>query len=214
MQWIFSFIASNAIVQTWQRLWFALKAALVLGAVVFAVSELTQQSNHALFSYSKSAGEGAAGEAQVKDTATTKRDIEAGKGVTGAERKMWAEVESQAAQAEKTRSEANAYNETEAQLLAKKTLNIPLTTTEDIRLSELQTRRAEAKQKIAAATAAEAQAKADRVGAEVSSKLIEDMQKGHGLIGDMLGMVGLGDVFTEGLVPPGLAARIRRSNGQ
>jgi len=186
MQWIFSFIASNAIVQTWQRLWFALKAALVLGAVVFGISEITQQSNHALFSYGKAAGEGAAGEAQVADTATTKREIEGGKEITGAKRKMLAEVEAQAAQGEKTRAEANAYAETEAQLLAKKTLNIPLTTTEELRLIEIQGRRAEATQKIAAASAAEAQAKADRQAAEMSSKIMESIQKGDGDIWGMM----------------------------
>ena len=67
MQAILSFLSGNAVVQTWQRLWFAVKAALVLGAVVFGISEITQQSNHALFSYSKSAGEGAQGEALTAD---------------------------------------------------------------------------------------------------------------------------------------------------
>lgn len=180
MQAILGFLSSNAILQTWKRFWFALKAAIVLCAVVFVSSEVTQQANHALFSYGKSAGEGAAGEAQVADTADTRREIEAGKGTTAAKRRMMVEVEGQAAQSEKTRSEADAYKETEAQLLAKKTLKIPLTTTEELRLIELQTRRAEAETKIAQASSAAAEAKANKEGAELGARMIESLQRGDG----------------------------------
>ena len=187
---ILSFLSGNAVAQTWQRLWFAVKAALVLGAVVFAVSELTQQTNHAVFSYAKSAGEGAQGEALTADQVRTRQEMNAGREVSGAKRRAVVDYEGQAANADKTRAEADAYKETEAQLLAKKTLNIPLTTTEDLRLIELQTRRAEATQKIAAAKAAEAMAKANRQAAEMNSRIIESLQKGDGAIwGEMMKMV-------------------------
>jgi hypothetical protein len=180
MQSLLAFLSSNAILQTWRRISFLLKAAIIFGVGVFASSEVTEKFNQALNSYAKSSGEGEAGLALTADQTKTRRDMNAGLEVSGAKRRAVVEYEGQEAQAQKTHSEALAYNETEAQLLAKKTLKIPLTTTEELRLIELQTKRAEAQTKIAQASSAAAEARANKEAAELNSRLLESIQRNDG----------------------------------
>jgi hypothetical protein len=185
MQAILGFLSSNAILQTWKRFWFALKAAIVLCAVVFVSSEVTQQANHALFSYSKSAGEGAQGDALTSDPVAVRRKMDAGESVPAATRQQTVQYEKESALSRQASAEADAVNESEESLIAKKAHGVALNLAQQLKLKEFEVRRqelrikeAEARIKKAESTNAEQNAELVRKSNDLTNKLLNSLNDG------------------------------------
>jgi hypothetical protein len=83
---------------------------------------------------------------------------------------------------------AAAANESEEELVGKLRRGIKLTSTENIRLQEIRSKRAEAGIKTAEESAAQAQADASRQGAEIASRLMRSMTGSNGSGLDIRGL--------------------------
>jgi hypothetical protein len=131
----------------WSKLPSSIKAPVVIGLGILAVSELNKDANESWFANAIYGGQGAQGSAQIVDPKKTEADMKAGKPVTGAAATTAMQVEGLAADAVQKGVTADAMAESEDELLAKQKRGVKLSSTEALRLSEIKTRRAEARSK-------------------------------------------------------------------
>jgi hypothetical protein len=156
------------------------KIPVLVLLLLLAIIELNKDANESWFSSAIFGGQGEQGAAQMVDPKKTEAAAAAGREVSGARRTaaaQWAGLNADALQKE---AQAAAATETEGQLVAKKLWNMPLTTTEELRLQELKKLRSEAETAQAQSTAARASAKAEKEASELSARLIESMQRNDG----------------------------------
>jgi len=134
------------------------KVLVAVGLGTLATIELTKDGNEAWFSGSIFGGQGAQGDAQIVDPKKTEADMKAGKPVTGAAATTAMQVEGLAADAVQKEVTADAMTESEDELLAKQKRHVKLTSTEALRLKEIQIKRQELKKLTADAITADVQA--------------------------------------------------------
>lgn len=132
------FSNGGAVANFWHRIPFGVKAPVVVGLVLLAGAELVRDVNQAWRSGRITEGEAVKGDAQAADPNATRAAVLAGKPVTGAERQIAAQVASLDADADQKRAAADAATESEDELLAKAKRGAKLTSTEKLRLRELQ----------------------------------------------------------------------------
>jgi hypothetical protein len=175
----------GALASIWKAIPLWVKAPFMVGVILLAVAELTRDVNQALRSGRITEGEAIKADAQVVDPAQTRARIQTGQTVSGAERTIAVQYEALDADARKKQAEADAANDSEQELLAKKARRLRLTSTQQLKLQELQAkaqevkiREAEAITKTAESTAAEAKAIAERKAAELNTVLIDIMSAG------------------------------------
>jgi hypothetical protein len=132
------FSNGGAVANVWQRVPFLVKAPVVLGLVLLAGAELTRDLNIGFRSGRVAEGEAVKADAQITDPNATRAAVLAGKPVTGAERTISAQVAGLDADALQKQAVAEAANISEEELLAKVAKHIKLTSTEKLRLRELQ----------------------------------------------------------------------------
>ncbi|MHB8270222.1 hypothetical protein [Bradyrhizobium sp.] len=166
------FSNGGAVANIWQRAPLLIKAPVVVGLVLLAGAELTRDVNQALRSGRVTEGEAVKADAQAADPNKTRADVAAGKPVSGAERTIAAQVAGLDADAQQKQAVADAATESEDELLEKARRGLKLSSTEKLRLRELQlkekelaikeqeltARGAEAHIKTAEATAADSKA--------------------------------------------------------
>jgi hypothetical protein len=138
------------------------KATFVGSVVLLAGTELTRDLNLNIRSGRVPEGEPAKVVAQVIDPAQAGANVVDGKALSGAQRTISAQVVGLEADARQKETTADAATESEEELLAKQRKHIKLTSTEELRLRELQVKaqelaikEAEARLKAAEATNAE-----------------------------------------------------------
>jgi hypothetical protein len=166
----------GAVVGIWSRLWTVFKFGIGAGLVIVTVAETYIIVTDAAYVRQIKGGEAAQGTAQTADPGRTIRQYRAGMPVTGADALVGVEVAGKDAGARKDTADADAMNESEESLLAKKAAGEPLTTTEQLMLIKLETVRQELRAKAAGADreAAEAkikQAEASAAGAKASADI-------------------------------------------
>jgi hypothetical protein len=132
------FSNGGAVANIWHRVPFGVKAPVVVGLVLLAGAELTRDLNQAWRSGRISEGQAVEADAKTVDPEKTRTAVLAGKPVTGAERQIAAQVAGLDADADQKRATADAATESEDELLAKARRGAKLTSTEKLRLRELQ----------------------------------------------------------------------------
>jgi hypothetical protein len=164
----------------WHSLPRWVKYPAVVGLVALATFELVKDGSESFNAAAIFGGQGEQGAAQMVDPKKTEADSAAGKEVSGAKRTVAAQWAGLNADALLKKAQAEAATETEGQLVAKKMWNMPLTTTESLRLAELKKLRAEAETAESVSTAARAQAKTEKESAELGARLVESLQRNDG----------------------------------
>jgi hypothetical protein len=132
------FSNGGAVANFWHRVPFLVKAPFVVGIVLLASAELVRDLNISLRSGRVAEGQAVDADAKIADPNQTRAAVLAGKSVTGAERQIAAQVAGLDADADQKRATADAANESEDELLAKAKRGAKLTSTEKLRLRELQ----------------------------------------------------------------------------
>ena len=183
--------SGGAISAIWGKIPAYVKIPVIFGLGVLAASELTIDANHALQSARIFLGQAAQSEAQAVDPAKTRAAMRTGgpEPVTGAEALLATQVDQGDADAQQKQALAVAATESIDDIRAKAAKHIKLTTTESFRLKEYEIKeqelraktaeaqKIEADSRIAAALAAQAEAKAraERIIAEsVAGTLTDD----------------------------------------
>lgn len=141
------------------------KVPVIAGAVMLAAIELNKDANKSWFSGHIFGGQAADGEAKSADPVDARNAMNAGKKVSGAERLVTVQYEAGDADARQKEATADAALESEQEILDKKAKGAKLTSTEELRLKEMEIKRqelaiktAEARLKTAEATNAEQEA--------------------------------------------------------
>jgi hypothetical protein len=148
----------GAVANIWQRVPLLIKAPVVVGLLLLAGAELTRDVNQALRSGRVTEGEAVKGDAQSADPNKTRADVAAGKPVSGAERTIAAQLAGLDADAKQKQAVADAATESENELLEKARRGLKLSSTEKLRLRELQLKEKELAIKEQELTAREAEA--------------------------------------------------------
>jgi hypothetical protein len=138
---------AGAATALWSKLPLLVKVPIVVGLGILTVSEIYKDSNEAWFANAIYGGQGAQGSAQIVDPVAVRRDMNAGKEVSAAKRNQVVTYEEHSAAAQEKQAVADAATESEAELLAKQKRHAKLTSAENLRLSEIKTRRAESRVK-------------------------------------------------------------------
>jgi hypothetical protein len=120
----------------WKSVPTVIKWPVVIGMVTLSVAELTTDSNHALQSGAIFGGQGAQGKAQTSDPVETRRAMNAGKPVSGAERMIAVQYEKEDAAAREQMASAAAATESPRELRAKDERG-EASSTEALRLRDL-----------------------------------------------------------------------------
>jgi len=141
MKTLISLAAGGAVGTIWKWLPVYVKVPTVVGVVLFASSELNTELNQSRFSSQTFAGKAAEEAAKVVDPAATKKAIDTGQPVTGAAATVAAQVQGLSADAKQKMAYADAANESEAEMLAKQAAGKTMTSTEQLRLIELESAR-------------------------------------------------------------------------
>jgi len=170
MKSLISLAGGGSVVNLWRRIPAIVKVPVIFGAGVLAAAELNIDANHAWFSNRIFGGQAAQGEAQVVDPVATRKAIQAGQPVTGAEATLAAQYQGLDADAKQKAAYADASTESEDEILAKKAAGRRLTTTEELRLAEIRAKRAEAEKQEAEAAIAKARAGYAKAFSEAEAK--------------------------------------------
>jgi len=170
MKTLISLAGGGSVLNIWKRIPASVKVPAIFGLGVLAAAELNIDANHSWFSNRIFGGQAAQGEAQVVDPAATRKAIAAGQPVTGAEATLAAQYQGLDADAKQKAAYADAANESEDEILAKKAAGRRLTTTEELRLAEIRAKRAEAEKQEAEAAIAKARAGYAKAYSEAEAK--------------------------------------------
>ncbi len=186
MKSLLSLAGGGSLVNLWKQIPAIVKIPVIFGAGVLASSELNIDANHAWFSSRIFGGQAAQGQAQIVDPADTRKAVLAGKPVSGAERMIEVQVEAGDADARTKTVYADAALESEAELRGKRARRERMTSTETLRLNELdlkaqEVRRATAEADIKAAEATAAKSNAD------AANYVNRLIMGDGQPGDLAG---------------------------
>jgi hypothetical protein len=129
----------------WPKLPLVAKAGLVVGLVSLAAIELNKDYFESYNASSVTGGQAAQGDAQTVDLRAVRRDMDdKKKPVSGAAETATVTFEEHSAAAQERQAIADAASESEETLLAKVKHHKPLTSAENLRVSEIRQRRAEA----------------------------------------------------------------------
>lgn len=193
------FSNGGAVANIWNRIPFLVKAPVVVGLVLLAGAELTRDLNISFRSGRVAEGQAVDADAKIADPNATRAAVLAGKPVTGAERTIAAQVAGLDADADQKRAAADAANESEDELSAKAKRGAKLTSTEKLRLRELQLKEKELairEQELAIKTAeASAADKKAAVQNTINGLILDDMGGGGRV--DSSGMNGYGQLATR-----------------
>jgi hypothetical protein len=162
----------------WSKLPLWVKFPVLIALGILAVSELNKDSNESWFANSIYGGQGAQGAAQIVDPKKTEADMKAGKPVTGAAATTAMQVEGLAADAVQKGVTADAMTESEEELLAKQKRRVKLTSTEALRLKEIQIKRQELAKLKADTETAELQAQANAAWQPFNLRLAHQLATG------------------------------------
>jgi hypothetical protein len=188
MKTVVQFASGGAGLAIWRRLPRWVRFPIVFGLGVAAAAELNLDVNRALLAPQIFGGKAVEGQAQMGDPTQTRRDMAAGKPVTGADALVATQVDEGAADAKSKEAKADAATESAAEIEAKAKRGERLTVVERARWLDVQiarqdvvTKQAEARAKDAdahikeaQASAAAAQAKADIVSSKVTARMMAD----------------------------------------
>ena len=122
----------------WRGVPFLVKAPLGLALVVLAGTELTRDVNIGVRSGRVAEGQAVDADSKIADPSATRAAVLAGKPVSGAERQIAFTVFGGEAEMREKEAKSDAALEAEEDLLAKVAKHIKLTSTEKLRLRELQ----------------------------------------------------------------------------
>jgi hypothetical protein len=148
------------------------QAGIAGGLICLSAIELNKDYWESFYSSAVQAGAGSTGAAQTSDLRAVRRDMDENKKpVSGAEETATVTFEEKSAAAQERQAVADSASESEETLLDKVKHHKPLTSAENLRLSEIRTRRAEARSKEVEATLNEA-------WQPFSLKLAESMKNG------------------------------------
>jgi hypothetical protein len=133
------------------------KVGIAGGLICLSAIELNKDYWESFYSSAVSGGQAAQGDAQTVDLRAVRRDMDdKKKPVSGAAETAAVTFEEHSAAAQERQAIADAASESEETLLAKVKHHKPLTSAENLRVSEIRTRRAEARSKEVEATLNEA----------------------------------------------------------
>jgi hypothetical protein len=133
------------------------QAGIAVGLISLSAIELNKDYWESFNASSVTGGQAAQGDAQTVDLRAVRRDMDdKKKPVSGAAETATVNFEEHSAAAQERQAAADAASESEEALLAKVKHHKPLTSAENLRLSEIRTRRAEARSKEVEATLNEA----------------------------------------------------------
>jgi hypothetical protein len=180
MRSILPFAAAGGAGVLWGTLPRYVKYPAAIALIALGLIELNKDANESWFSNAIFAGNAAQGEAQTADAVKARRDMDAGtKDVPTATRQAVVNYEEHAALALQKQAEAVAAVESEKQLRAKQDL---ATSTEALKLKEIELRQrelalrtAEAKLKTAEATNSDSNAAVTKAANEMALKLFDKM---------------------------------------
>jgi hypothetical protein len=156
------------------------KVPAMIALLLLAVIELNKDANESWFSAAIFGGQGEQGAAQMADPILVLADSATGREVSGAKRTVAAQWQGLNADAIQKQAVADAASESIDEIARKKVSGQKLTSTEALRLEEYKKLASEAEIVAAQATAARAQALADKQAAELNSRLLESLQRGNG----------------------------------
>lgn len=146
MQTAAIFLGGGVIMTVWQYLPTVIKAAIILGLIGVSAIEMNKAYWESFYSSAVQAGAGSTGAAQTSDLRAVRRDMDdKKKPVSGAEETATVTFEEKSAAAQERQAVADAASESEESLLDKVKHHKPLSAAENLRLSEIRQRRAEAK---------------------------------------------------------------------
>jgi hypothetical protein len=132
------FANGGAVANVWQRVPFYVKAPVVVGVVLMASVDLVRDINIGFRSGRVAEGQAVDADAKIADPDATRAAVLAGKPVTGAERQIAAQIAGLDADADQKRAAADAATESDDEILEKWKNHKKLTTTEKLRLREVQ----------------------------------------------------------------------------
>jgi hypothetical protein len=129
----------------WPKLPLVAKAGIAVGLISLTAIELNKDYWESFYSSAVSGGQAAQGDAQTVDLRAVRRDMDdKKKPVSGAAETATVNFEEHSAAAQERQAIADAASESEETLLAKVKHHKPLTSAENLRVSEIRQRRAEA----------------------------------------------------------------------
>lgn len=178
--------AGGAGLQIWRRIPWIVRYPLVFGLGVVAAAELNLELNRSLRSIDIFGGEGAKGQAQIDDPTQTRKDMAAGKPVSGADALVATEVDVGDAEAKTQQAKAGAATESIEDIEAKANRGEKLSVVErlqwlDVQIAEQdvvikdaegRAKAAEAEIKEAEASAAGAEARADVATSNYTARIV------------------------------------------
>jgi hypothetical protein len=156
MRAILTGLGGAVLVTIYPRLPFVAKAALVVGVTSLAAIELNKDYCESFYASAVHGGAAAEGDAKTADLKAALHDLAENKPVPGATATAAANLAEHSAAAQERQAIADAATQSENELLAKLKRHVKLTAAENLRLSEIRQRRAEATTAELAAQAAAA----------------------------------------------------------
>jgi len=158
-------------VMVWPKLPFVAKAGVVVGLISLTAIELNKDYWESFYASAVHGGAAAEGDSKTADLKAAQRDLAEDKPVPGATSTAAVNLAEHSAAAQERQSIADAASESEETLLAKVKHHKPLTSAENLRLSEIRQRRAEA-------TTAEVAAQANAAWLPFNLRLAKQMETG------------------------------------
>lgn len=194
MRILMNFGSNGAGLAIWRVIPATVKYPIIFGFGVLCMAEINTMVNESLRAPQITGGEAAKGGAQIDDPVKTREELDAGLPVTGADGLVAVKVGQADAEARTKQAQATADTESMEEIAAKKESGAPLTTTEDIAYSKVQTKdaelsvkqsearakNAEAVQREAEATAAREKAKAKIASADFVVRQFGELPNGNG----------------------------------
>ena len=141
MKTLLGLMGGGAIVTVWRLIPAIVKVPAIFGAGMLAAADLNKDINESWVSGRIFGGQAAEGDAKVTDPGKTLKQYRAGLPVPGAAAAVGVEIAGKNADALQKQAYADAAAESEDEILAKLKAGLRITTTEQLRLIELQSAR-------------------------------------------------------------------------
>ena len=144
MRTVLMMLGGGVGVMVWPKLPLVAKAGLVAGAIGVAGIEMNKDYWESFYASNTTAGTAAEGNSKTANLKDAQRDLADHKPVAGATATAAVNLAEHSAAAQERQAIADAASESEETLLAKVKHHKPLTSAENLRVSEIRQRRAEA----------------------------------------------------------------------
>lgn len=181
MRMVLTGIGGAVLVTLWPKLPLVAKAALIVGVISITAIEMNKDYWDSYYASAVHGGAASEGDSKTADLKTALRDLADNKPVPGATATAAVNLAEHSAAAQERQAVADAASESEETLLAKLKRHVKLTSAENLRLSEIRQRRAEA-------TTAELAAQANAAWQPFNLRLAHEMANPRTIPGeDMFG---------------------------